>query len=188
MRNYGQKGNFFMSFLEFVKTGTLRKNLRLHILHRSFSCFFFTASCKQLREKFEGERNLKESFPALLGMVNFDQLSGEEEMFQENFRRRSRRRRRMRSRSRPCVPNQSLHRPTQRRGSILRDGPPAGFTRLAITTRARHQPPASLSPRWRGTSGYPPSGTRSPGSTGPSHAELKPNVSQFSNKTKSEAE
>ena len=57
-----------MSFLEFVKTGTLRKNLRLHILHRSFSCFFFTASCKQLREKFEGERNLKESFPALLGI------------------------------------------------------------------------------------------------------------------------
>ena len=37
------------------------------------------------------------------------------------LRRRSRRRR-----SRPCVPNQSLHRPTQRRGSILLDGPPAG--------------------------------------------------------------
>ena len=37
------------------------------------------------------------------------------------LRRRSRRRR-----SRPCVPNQSLHRPTQRRGSILLDVPPAG--------------------------------------------------------------
>ena len=174
MRNYGQKRNFFMSFLEFVKTGTLRKNLRLHILHRSFSCFFFTASCKQLREKFEGERNLKESFPALLGMVNFDQLSGEEEMFQENFRRRSRRRRRMRSRSRPCVPNQSLHRPTQRRGSILLDGPPAGFTsqQSRPSNQDRDQPRASSSPRWRGTSGCPLSDTRSPGSTGPSRAEL----------------
>ena len=29
-------------------------------------------------------------------------------------------------RIRPCVPNQSLHRPTQRRGSILLDVPPAG--------------------------------------------------------------
>ena len=105
-----------MSFLEFVKTGTLRKYLRIHILHRSaFSFRVFAPQRFESNQEKEGslrregdlkerERNLKGSLSALPGMVNFDQLSGQEEMFQVNLKRRRRMRRRRR-RSRPCVPN-----------------------------------------------------------------------------------
>ena len=47
------------------------------------------------------------------------------------------------------------------------------FSNQAGSRQLWTKPRASWSPRWRGTSGCPPSCTGSPGSTGPSHVELK---------------